>query len=136
MTDTRVTDEMLMAYADGELENGERERIARLAAGDPAIAARIARFGASRVAARKAFAADHMEPVPASLIAAVTGGPIAPTRPASTRWQQALWPVAACLALAIGAGGYWLGQAGMDNAPGTLIAAATSEAALLPQAHR
>ena len=73
MTEMKVTDEMLMAYADGELDGAEKDTVARLAATDPLIAARIARFARSRQAVKEAFAPIHAQPVPPALVAAVLG---------------------------------------------------------------
>lgn len=111
---SRITDEMLMAYVDGELPPEDAALVARAGA-EPEIARRIEAFRHSRTTTRDAFAAWLAEPPPAELIAAVSPA----RRPA---WRTAL-PLAACLVLAIGLGSYWLGR---QTAPETLAATASS----------
>lgn len=120
----KVTDEMLMAYADGELDTPEREKIALLAQADPALAARIADFSRSRAAVAGLYAPVRAEPVPPELVAAAMGRKPA-GRPAFRPWGMA---AAAMLAVAAGLGGYWTGL-DRPGAPG-FFEAATGEAAL------
>lgn len=150
-------DEMLMAYADGELSESERGAITRAAASDPAIAARIADFSASRAAAKAAFADLRAQEPPARLVAAALGGSLggspeasgarlpqapaergerivrlAPRRPlARTRFAL---PLAAAIAVAAGVAGYLAGRAAQDPAAGGLasVDAAFSALASLP----
>ncbi len=65
----RYDDLILMAYADGELDASQSAEIAQAAANDPALAARVAEFRASRDAVAAAFATPA--PVPAALQASV-----------------------------------------------------------------
>jgi hypothetical protein len=127
MTEMKVTDEMLMAYADGELDGAEKDTVARLAATDPLIAARIARFARSRQAVKEAFAPIHAEPVPPALVAAVLGS--GGEKPAQDnpilRW---LVPVAATLVVVAGVGGYFAGTMGSATSDGGFMAAATGTA--------
>ncbi|MCG6122631.1 MAG: hypothetical protein MEP57_07985 [Microvirga sp.] len=106
-------DEMLMAYADGELPEAERAAIARAAAADPTVAARIASFTRSRAAVKEAFAALHAEPAPARLTAAALAGgerivSLAPRRPA-LRARFTL-PLAAAIAIGAGLVGFLAGR--------------------------
>jgi len=63
----KLSDEELMAYADGELPPVEAKRIEAAMAGDPALAARVARFRAVRAALRSAYDSVVSEPVPEHL---------------------------------------------------------------------
>lgn len=113
-------DDMLMAYADGELDESERAAIAAAAAADPALAARIASFARSRVAVKEAFAAIHAEPPPARLVAAATGGRARvatfPGRSLAPRARFAL-PLAAAIAIGAGIVGFLAGR--LSEEPGT-----------------
>ncbi|SDG37361.1 anti-sigma factor family protein [Pelagibacterium luteolum] len=129
MTEMKVSDEMLMAYADGELDRNERETIAALAVSDPAIAARIARFAGARQAVRDAFAPVLAEPVPDALIATITGAP-KPARPAAYPFSRFAMPLAASLVVAAGLGGYLFGQSSLSPEPTSFLAAATSASVL------
>ncbi|MCF3642100.1 anti-sigma factor [Rhizobium sp. TRM95111] len=71
MSEPRLDDEMLMAFADGELDDDAMAKVEEAMAADPAIAERVALFMESRT-----VAADHLkpladEPVPDALLAAV-----------------------------------------------------------------
>lgn len=130
MANTAITDEMLMAYADGELAAAEADEVAAATAADPDLAGRLARFVGTR-AALTDLAAVPPEPLSPGLSARV-GAALAASRgeatvvpfpaPASRRptWQpQAL---AAGLVLAVGlAGGYLLGPRG-GPPPGLRVA--------------
>lgn len=63
------TDEMLMAYADGETSPAETELVEAAIAADPAVAERFAVFAETRALAQAAFPAH--EPVPDALRDAV-----------------------------------------------------------------
>ena len=62
-----ITDEQLMAYADGELDAPMREVVEAALAADPALVSRLAAHEALRERLRGAFAAELDEPVPARL---------------------------------------------------------------------
>ncbi len=133
-----ISDEILMAYADGELLEAEATAVRAMAMQDPAIAGRIAMFDASRVVLSAAFDPILEAPVPQRLVNAVQalgrddGAMRADTRFRRTavgaradsqfRWtgvgvallrgwrQQA---IAATLACFVGiAAGWWLGTSG------------------------
>ncbi len=59
-----MKDELLMAYADGELGPAEAGQVAIAVAADPVLAARVARFAQSRKAVAGAF--KDMDPVSAA----------------------------------------------------------------------
>jgi anti-sigma factor RsiW len=66
-----TSDEMLMAYVDGELAAEDAAAVARAIAADPVLKRRAADFRDTRLLARGAFAEERAEPVPAALAAAV-----------------------------------------------------------------
>jgi hypothetical protein len=74
-----MTDEELMAYADGELSPLEAKRIEAAMAEDAALAARVARFRAVRRALRTAYDSVVSEPVPEHLRALL--GDVAASEP-------------------------------------------------------
>jgi anti-sigma factor RsiW len=71
MTTSILSDETLMAYADGELPDVEAAAVASAAAHDPEVARRIALFKGSRRIVRAAFDPVLDEPVPPHLREAV-----------------------------------------------------------------
>jgi len=60
----RIEDEILMAYADGELTPLEAKRIEAAMAEDSTLAARVARFRSVRRALRSAYDSVAAEPIP------------------------------------------------------------------------
>jgi anti-sigma factor RsiW len=70
-------DEVLMAYADDELDARTRAAVDAAMASDPEIARRIARHRALRNRVQSAFDRVLDEPVPPRLLRAVQSGPIA-----------------------------------------------------------
>lgn len=97
-----ITDPMLAAYADGELDEAGRRTIDEAVAADPALAARLASHQALRQALAGAFNPVIEEPVPQHLLDAATRAPVVPWTRSPRLWA----PLAACLVvgLAIGAG--------------------------------
>ena len=148
MTMDRLTDEILMAYADGELDRETAEQIAEAAVRDSEVEARIAAFRRSREVARDAFREAADEPVPAALEASIkalvrdsersdddtpaTVVPFSAQRPRrpspALRWGLAL--AATVAAVAIGLGGYVAGLADRNINPGTIEMAAAIDADL------
>lgn len=100
-----VPDEMLMAYADGELSPEERKALEALLAGDAVLRARLEPFVETRVRIAAAFEPTLYEPVPERLIAAVARRPApaasrgspAPRLPLADRLRNGLAMVAATL---------------------------------------
>lgn len=76
-----ITEEMLMAYADGELSQNERRRVEAYLVANPAAAKRVADFVRSGRALARMFDAPMHEPVPARLLAAVLSTPPTAVRP-------------------------------------------------------
>ncbi len=106
---TRIDDDLLMAYADGELSPEETARIEKLLARDAAARERVRLYRETAALARAAFASTLEERVPEALeervreMARRAGGPV----PFPGRWRRrnlrrAALPLAASLALLIG----------------------------------
>lgn len=104
------TDEVLMAYADGELDPRTREAVEAAMASDPEIARRISQHEALRSRVRSAFDTVLDEPVPARLLQAAGSGPArrdsgntVPLRPRQKRhWYWPEWTAIAA-SLIVGA---------------------------------
>lgn len=77
---SRPTNEMLMAYADGELEGEERALVEAAIAADPEVAGAVAQHRALRARLSGAFDDVLAEPVPARLVALLEA-PVAPAAP-------------------------------------------------------
>lgn len=126
----KITDEQLMAYADGELDAAAITEVEAAIAADPALAEAVARHRALRRQLRDAFAPALDEPVPGHLMALVRT-PVATTAPAAStadvvplrprrRWALPEWAgMAAALALGVA-----LSQAFLAPAPADLRTAA------------
>jgi hypothetical protein len=116
-----ISDEILAAYADGELDAAARAEIDEAARNEPGIAERIGRFRALRAQLQAAYAAELEEPVPDRLLETLQG-PAPQSSPAvadldavraarsrtpsrgtaaSTRWRYSL---AASVLVAVGVG--------------------------------
>lgn len=112
----KVTDEMLMAFVDGETDEATAEMISRALENDAGLAARARGFRVSRKLVREAFRTARSEPVPEALVEAVRRADqpdnvvAFPTR----RTIRFALPLAASLAVAFGYAGYLLGQTRND----------------------
>lgn len=99
-----IEPEMLMAYADGELDPLTAKRVERAIAGDPALAREVDRHRALRQRIAGSFAPVADEPLPDRLAALlqtnVVALPAARKRPILTRWREAS-ALAACLVLGL-----------------------------------
>jgi hypothetical protein len=148
-----ISDETLMAYADGELDAATRASVEAAMQEDAEIAKRVAHHRTMRETMRGAFSAVLNEPIPERLIAAAraqqTGAPrnavadLAAAREAALRrvsaprrrWQPAA--MAASLILGLGLGFLaWHGSGGaliQSRAGGRLIATAALAEALSTQ---
>lgn len=99
-----ITDELLMAFADGELAEPEASELARRIEADPDLAARVAMFRQTR----DIFAKMPADPIPDALADRIRA--MAEPAPASNvvpmRRRVPLWqlPAAAAVALAVGLG--------------------------------
>src|SRR6185503_3666144 len=111
-----LDDEILMAYADGELDPAQRAEIAAAIETDPALAARVEKHSALRAEVAGAFATVLNQPVPERLHAAATvdatpaervRGNVVPfpsrgTRAPATPWRAREWfAMAASLVLGV-----------------------------------
>jgi RNA polymerase sigma-70 factor, ECF subfamily len=124
----KYSDEILMAYADGELDEATRAEIDAAAAADPAVAAAIARHRQLRERLRAGFDRVLDEPVPRRLVEALdasadaerAAGPAPlPMRHAAPpagvrRWS---WPESQDLARGIAPGQAGHAAAGMRTRP-------------------
>lgn len=122
-SDGAIGPELLIAYADGELNAVEAKRVERAVAADPALSAQLDEHRALRASIAGHFAPVADEPVPERLAAMLTGVATLPPQrrrvPAWTGWGGA---VAASLFLGLMLGHSW--DAGMvRSAEGRLYAA-------------
>jgi hypothetical protein len=69
-----ITDETLMAYLDGELDNAARASVEAAMVAEPELARRVARQRALREQLRATFDPTLTEPIPERLLAAARGG--------------------------------------------------------------
>jgi len=122
-----LSDEMLMAFADGELDAAAMADVARAAAADPAVFRRIGGFGDARRQSRAAFDAELAEPVPARLVAGLMAEPATPT----VRWRRAMPAVAAALAIVAAGVGYLIGDFSRPAPGSTLLALGPAERSAL-----
>lgn len=130
-----MTDEMLMAYADGQLSAAEAAEVERAIAADESLAEKVAIFADSRSAVRRAYAVPPQVPTAlAARVQAMAEADAAQRRDNSTasnvvdlaarRRQVPFWqlPVAASIALVIGAGSAWLLRPGGVGSDGLQVA--------------
>ncbi|HYG25495.1 MAG TPA: hypothetical protein VD906_01165 [Caulobacteraceae bacterium] len=98
---TQITDEMLMAYVDGELPEARRIAVDSAVAGDPALFERLEKHRRFRARMSGAFAGVAEEPVPARLLdAARSSNLVSLRRPALPAWAA----IAATLVVGVMAG--------------------------------
>jgi hypothetical protein len=121
------SDEILMAYADGELQEPERGEVERAVRADPALAAIVERHRTLRRDVFAAFAGVLDEPVPARLQAQGAGKVLSldAARNARARAQapapapQRIWPkwtaLAATLVVGVLAGSLWFDGSNGDG---------------------
>ena len=141
------SEEVLMAYADDELDAPTRAAVDAAMASDPEIARRVARHEALRSRVHSAFNKVLDEPMPARMLEAVRGqgsappeSNVTPLRPRQVRrwsWPQ-LTAIAASLMVGVIAGRLTLMRAGSPGGPfvtrgDRLIAAGPLAAALSNQ---
>jgi anti-sigma factor RsiW len=109
---SRPSDERLIAYLDGELDENERAEIARWLEQDAELRERAAQFSENAALVRAAFDETLHEPVPERLLAAARGEPAKVVDLAAARqqrWRRVVgnrrwWAgmAAACLLLGLG----------------------------------
>lgn len=145
----KFSDETLMAYADGELDEAGRAEVERALDTDPALAERVARHQALRSDVFAAFAPILDEPVPPALTAAALPGKVADLnaaraarveRAARRRWSWPEWgAIAATLAVGVLVGSTMGGTGGVTalalatGADGKLVAQGQLATALSQQ---
>src|SRR5690606_33732918 len=127
----KFSEEVLMAYADGELDAATRTEVEAAAASDPELAASLSRHRATRELLRRGFDPVLDEPVPGRLLAALepeagrqAGAEFRPlpvrdapaARQSARRWSWPEWGAMAAT-LAVGA----LIGAGLRIAPAPLM---------------
>ncbi|WP_289041241.1 hypothetical protein [uncultured Aliiroseovarius sp.] len=125
MPNSAITDETLMAYADGMLPDDEAAKVDAAVANDPALAARVAMFGetATRLSdlsqAQKANVPAGLEDHIRALAAETAPEPVIDLAAHRKARQVPFWqiPVAASLFLAVGVAGTLLLQQGQTNHP-------------------
>lgn len=98
-----ITDEMLMAYVDGELPEAQRIAVDSAVAADPALFEKLERHRRLRARMGGAFAGILTEPVPERLVAAAKPSNVVPF-PARHRAVPAWAAMAACVAVGLVAG--------------------------------
>ena len=98
---TRISDEMLMAYADGELEPGASADVRRAVEADPELGRKVAMFARTRADSVAAFGPVIDEPVPEALVAAIRRSAPAKLKPQRRQWFGFLIPAAALAAAAV-----------------------------------
>jgi hypothetical protein len=105
-----ISDETLMAYADGELDAAARAAVERAMQTDPQIDQRVAQHRALRGRVQRAYAAELSEGVPERLLAAAQGHPrLQPTNVTHPGWHTPL-ALAASLIVGVGLGFFMWGR--------------------------
>lgn len=149
MKNQPYTDEVLMAYADGELDVATARGVEAAMAEDERLAERVALFADTRRSTKDALAPMLKEPVPARLEASVrdmlarsaagtadADSNVVAFRPsAKPSFAERLLnelPLAASIAIIAGAIGYYLGQPG--GAPSTNLTVASVDQPAIVQA--
>lgn len=135
-----IDDELLVAYADGELDAAKAASVERAVAADPRLRARLANLTRAAELTREVFEVKGCDPVPAALIETIMRAPATtpePTVPSRQPLRQRLadwWriplPAAAFGALALLAVGGLLGYLLPD---GRSVGAAITTAGVVPR---
>jgi hypothetical protein len=127
-------DEILMAYADGELDADTRRQIEAAMANDPTIAERVAKHRALRADMGAAFGGVLDEPVPSRLLDAANSSPVS-ARPATvtdlnaaraaksggTKFRSWSWPEWSAIAASLLIG-VLVGRSAMQSAQSEIFA--------------
>jgi len=128
----QISDELLMRYADGELDPIERARVDDAVRADPALGRRITAFRAQRDRLARALASELEEPVPDRLRMVIErAAAVAPPRIADLSERRARkrladrilawsWPEAGALAASLLLGALIAQQVGQKRAESTL----------------
>lgn len=115
---SKISDEALLAYLDGELDSAQGGDVEAALEADPGLRARLDAHRTLSDAARGAFAGVLSEPMPARLVVAVKRRPKRPQ--VAPPWWAAM---AACLAVGVLIGRFGLvDQSPLEAEPGGLAA--------------
>ncbi|TFW29008.1 anti-sigma factor, partial [Massilia arenosa] len=130
-----ISDEQLMAYADGELPEEERAAVEAAIANDPALAEQVHAHRALRAQLAEAFSGTLVEPPPArftELLASTPPSVISLDAHRESREQERArrrwsWPewgaLAASVVAGVAAGSMWLqGRGPIGSEGGALVA--------------
>lgn len=144
----QVSDEMLMALADGELSETEARVLRELIAADPDLAARYADFEMTRNLLQDAF---EPGPVPQKLVVAVhtaavsngVGGAVV-AFPQGRAARIARWGAGLAASVVLALGGFWAGRGSIEQVAATgpeaaaiaLVGVATGGEAVLADGSR
>lgn len=120
MTDT--SDEMLMAFADGELDTATAAAVAKAVAASPELARRVEAFRETRRVAKSALGSVGAR-VPDPLAAKILRGNVGGQR-TMARFAPSQWALAASIALVAGIGGILIGNVLQPAAPTPQLLAA------------
>jgi anti-sigma factor RsiW len=113
MTSVPISDDDLMAYADGQLAHERREAVEQALAREPALGVRVASIREQNAALRDAFDPWLAEAIPPRLVAAAEG------RAGGGRLLRT-WPaLAAAATLVLGIAVGWFGRDAMLERSGT-----------------
>ena len=131
----KIDDELLVAYADGELDAEQAAQVEQAVAADAALQARLAALSQAAELTRTLFEAKALEPAPDALVQSILAAEV-PSAPASeikntgwwgrlVQWWQLPLPATAFAAVALiavgGLLGYLLPQGGQPT--GSIVTA-------------
>lgn len=117
-----ITDEMLMAYADGELNALEAERVEQAIAAEPRLAEQVAAQRRLRAMMGAEFDGVLGEPIPEQLRATVMPKVVPLRRPAQHAWAGWAAALAASLVFGVGLGSQLRERGAIVERGGALVA--------------
>jgi hypothetical protein len=120
----KMTDEILMAFADNSLPEAERQLVASAVASDPALMARVEGFQRTRQLVQDATASVLNEPVPQRLLDATRQDPFSANPAGPARWGR-IFSTGAAMAACVAVGFMLAPRTSHENfvaAPSGLVA--------------
>jgi len=133
----RISDDMLSAWVDGELDAAARERVQAWLNSHPQDAARVREWAADRAALAAMFGPLLDEPAPEALLATVLGAPASTSTNTPAARRSPRWAMAAAAAgllvtgAVLGGAGVWQWQqqqqVAQDSRLRTELAAGTAQ---------